>query len=263
MLQHLNIKHVSLMAQSGGTIYALNTLLYQRHLLHPTGPYIAIGAPWIHSAHSGATAMQLMKVFPNSVLTNLHSVARWFRSNVTPVTGFSENIVGTFGASLGSLFHTKATGNDAMGTETDDEAAFVFEEDLRPLIIDMAYAENMQGLSQEALLFLKRGNAYDWGAWEDYDRYVPMLATTEEAYRTPVPDAQKLRVDVFYAETDVMIGNSMGPKWFDDCWREAKRGQSIEYRARVVKGADHDGIFNLRWGAMHQVFTEVRSKSGE
>ncbi|KAE9382225.1 hypothetical protein N431DRAFT_539622 [Stipitochalara longipes BDJ] len=260
LLQHLNIKHISVMAQSGGTIYALNLILFHPQLLHPTQPYIALGAPWVHPSRSGATAMQLMKIFPNGVFSNLDSVALWFRDNIAPVTGFSENIIGTIGASVSSLFSIQASHNQSESV-LDNEASFVFDEEIRPVVVDLAYVENVQGLSQEALLFLKRGNAHDWGPWEDYDRYVPMLADAQKSYRKPDSNSRKLKVDVFFAEADIMIGESAGPKWFDECWRESSHGPDIEYQSQFVKGADHDGIFNLRWGVVEKIFTEVRSRS--
>jgi len=220
---------------------------------------------WVHRGsiptRSGATAMELTKVVPNAVISNIDSVAQWFRANVSPVTGFSENIIGISGASVGSLFHAKTA--PVQSENDEDEAAFVFDEELRPVAVDFAYAENVQGLSQEALLLLKRGNAYDWGPWEDYDRYVPMLVDAEKAHKKPDSVAENLKIDVFFAETDVMIGNSAGPKWFAECWKSVIRGLDIEYSSKFVKGANHDGIFNLRWGAVQQVFAEAKARSSE
>ncbi|MCJ1304401.1 hypothetical protein MMC08_007213 [Hypocenomyce scalaris] len=128
-----------------------------------------------------------------------------------------------------------------------------FEETLRKKSIDYAYAENIQGMSQEALLFLKRGSPDSWGPWEDYDRYVPMLAELEGH----LPCANKLKVDVFYSETDVMIGTSRGPQWFDACWRSERRGDRIEYSSCTIMGADHDSILDLKFGLPRRIFDEI------
>jgi hypothetical protein len=42
LLQHLNIKHVSLASHSAGTVYLLNTLYHFPHLLEPENPRVAL-----------------------------------------------------------------------------------------------------------------------------------------------------------------------------------------------------------------------------
>ena len=42
LLKHLDIKYVSLVCHSAGTLYLLNTLYYLRDILHPEHPYVAM-----------------------------------------------------------------------------------------------------------------------------------------------------------------------------------------------------------------------------
>lgn len=42
LLQHLGIRHVSLVSHSAGTMYLLNTLYHCRSLLHPDRPFVAL-----------------------------------------------------------------------------------------------------------------------------------------------------------------------------------------------------------------------------
>ena len=42
LLDHLRVKHVTLVSHSAGTIYLLNTVLHHRHVLHPRKPYVAL-----------------------------------------------------------------------------------------------------------------------------------------------------------------------------------------------------------------------------
>jgi hypothetical protein len=76
---------------------------------------------------------------------------------------------------------------------------------------------------------------------------------------------RKVRLEVFYAETDTLTGDggvaSKAGKWFDGLWEGDVRGV-MEYGSRTVKGADHDGIWWLRWGAVQQVFEAV-GKAGD
>ncbi|KAH6722837.1 hypothetical protein BKA61DRAFT_565498 [Leptodontidium sp. MPI-SDFR-AT-0119] len=207
--------------------------------------------------------MQLMKVVPNGVLDSLDTVDLWFRANMTPVTGFGENIVASIEASIGSKFHRNKSFEVMNGAENRENGKeFKFEEKLRPVIVDPAYAENVQGLSQEALLFLTRGNGHDWGPWEDYDRFVPILAKADKEFGETNPGGEKLKIGVFFAQTDTMIGNDAGLMWFDKRWREEVRGD-VEYHSEFVKGADHDGTFNLRWVTAQTAFEEVKKRSVE
>jgi hypothetical protein len=82
---------------------------------------------------------------------------------------------------------------------------------------------------------------------------VPRLA---EALRA---EGKRLRVDVFYAENDSLIGDggSKGPRWFDQCWDAQHCGDVIDYCRTIVTGADHDRIWNLRWGAVQKVFERI------
>lgn len=42
LLQALDVKHVSLVSHSAGTLYLLNTLDTHRNILHPEAPYVAL-----------------------------------------------------------------------------------------------------------------------------------------------------------------------------------------------------------------------------
>jgi hypothetical protein len=128
------------------------------------------------------------------------------------------------------------------------------EEQLRPHIITRVYADGVKGVGTDAILLMHKVNGtagHGWSDWGDYDVLVPRLV---EILREK---GKRLTVDVWYAEKDWMIGDggeSKGAKWFDQCWDEEKCGDVVEYRRAVVKGADHDGIWNLRWGCVQTVF---------
>lgn len=46
LLEALNVKHVSLLTHSAGTIYTLNTLYHLRHILDPQRPFVAFMGMW-------------------------------------------------------------------------------------------------------------------------------------------------------------------------------------------------------------------------
>ena len=91
LLAHLSVRHVAIITHSNGTIYTLNTLLHLRHILHPTKPFVAFLAPWVHPSHSGSlTALSLV---PEGLLNKWPSIVKLINTKVAPVFMFSGQIV--------------------------------------------------------------------------------------------------------------------------------------------------------------------------
>ena len=248
LLQHLNIRHVSLAAHSGGTIYALSTLLYLRHLLHPTTPYIALCAPWVHPSHSGTPLMSLVHTLPAGLVNTFDTVERFVNTTISPMVGFST------GLSSG----LRTTARRKYPAKSADELGWIeHEEQLMPKILERIHRESVQGLSADALVLLKKTGRDDvWGAWRDVDAFVPMLANVEKDIASE-NEASKLKIEVFYAEEDNMIGIAAGPRWLDDCWRPEQRGDEIQYNSRFVDGTDHNNILNIEFGIMEHIFENI------
>ncbi|KAH8648624.1 hypothetical protein BX600DRAFT_517991 [Xylariales sp. PMI_506] len=257
LLNHLGIEHVSLVAQSGGAIYAANTLLHLRHILDPARPYAAFCAPWVHPSRTGATAMQLVNLLPNAVVSYLDRAASLFNGAFDAVSG-PGTALGASSSLIGAGFSAITGGGSAAASLTEDDE---FELLARPLWVKRAYAQNVRGLSEDALLLLRKGGQPDeWGSWSDWDDLVPLLAAAETDQRSGGngADLPKLRVDVFFAESDVMIGTKV-QGWFDSCWAPEKRGEGIDYESHEVEGADHDNILNLQFGVAQKIFLAISS----
>ncbi|KND94707.1 hypothetical protein TOPH_00024 [Tolypocladium ophioglossoides CBS 100239] len=251
LLKHLGIRHVSLGSQSGGSIYVLDMLLHHPEFLHPERPYLAVGGPWILPAHSGVLAMSITKALPESVIAQVDKFATFINNNVGPMLstsfGFSQTLV--------SLASTKQQPGPA---DADEDVKF--EEALGPRLQNFVFSHGIHGMSQEALLLMQRAEGVSgWGDWSDYDEVVPRLAEVLRAA------GRRLGIDVFFAETDDMIGNagSKGPKWFDSCWESEQGRGVIEYTSTDVSGANHDTIWNLRFGAMSKVFAKIGTQASQ
>lgn len=216
-------------------------------------------------SHTGSLSLSALQHLPVSVLANTDKFARLVNNQIGPALGASFGL--TFNllaklvpASFMKVNNVGSDNGDANGGANAEREGAKFEEEIWASIIDRVYADGVQGISVEAVLLMQRVDGVDgWSDWGDYDKLVPRLAETLRAA------GMRLRVDVFYAEKDNLIGNggSKGPLWFDQCWNETSRGGVIDYQSRTVKGADHDSIWDLKWGTMQEVFERIGEPVGE
>lgn len=253
LLQHLAIRHVSVVGYSGGSIYAMNVLLHLRHLLHPTRPYVALLTPWVHPSHSGVSTLKAAGLLPSGLVGSFDRVLQ-FVDSLGPALQYS-NI-------LSGLVPCLSWGPDHLAPGADLDAV-AREETLQRTIFRRIMDEDVRGVNHDALLLLKRDQfPGSWGTWGDYDTLVPLLAQAERARRatdssTGSGTALPLRVRVFFAESDRMIGTNLAPAWFDNCWRSEQCGDDIDYSSATIPKTTHDNIIDLRYGVVEQIFEEM------
>ncbi|KAI1299008.1 Alpha/Beta hydrolase protein [Xylaria venustula] len=249
LLQHLSVRHVSILGYSGGSIYAMNVLFRLRHLLHPIHPYVALCTPWVHPSHSGVSTLKIAGLLPNGVVGTFDKLVQVVGS-VGSAFNFSDVLTGlvpSFGQGPQPL---------AQGVDSD---AVALEESLSSEIFRRVTGEDVRGISQDVLMLLKRDEYPGcWGTWNDYDTLAPLLAQVESERRalssgTFLP----LKVHVFFAEADHMIGTTLAPTWMNNCWRSEQRGDAIEYTNDTIPKTNHDTILNLRFGVVEQVLREM------
>ncbi|KAI0438926.1 hypothetical protein F4803DRAFT_71417 [Xylaria telfairii] len=251
VLQHLAIEHVFVLGYSAGAVYAVNVLLHLRHRLHPTRPYVGLCAPWILPSHSGVSLLKLAGLLPSAVVGGYNHVVKFVQTNIASAVQFS----GGVSAIVPSLSQSPSN-SLAPGVDAD---AVALEESLFPELVNHINREDMQGLGQDALLLLKRDEHPGcWGSWGDYDSLVPLLAQLERERCSANPGAARpLRVAIYFAESDIMIGASAGPAWFDHCWRAEQRDDSINYSSTTIAGTNHDNLLALRHGVIGRIFQDV------
>ncbi|KAL7784670.1 hypothetical protein V8C37DRAFT_413270 [Trichoderma ceciliae] len=245
----VDVKHrmsLCLGCHSGGLVYALDMLLHHPEILHPERPYLAIGGPWILPSHTGSTAMSIVQSLPVSFIGSVDKVARLINNHIGPFVGVALD----FSLSLMNKLTPVLLQQGCVVIDKDAR----FEEELWPAVIKRIYTEGIQGTSSDAILLMQKVDGMaGWSDWGDYDTLMPRLA---EALRA---SGRRLRVDVFYAENDFMIGSghSKGAEWFNRCWDSQNCRDAIDYCSTAVKGADHDGIWHLRWGVSQKVFEKI------
>ncbi|KZZ90850.1 interferon-induced GTP-binding protein mx2 [Moelleriella libera RCEF 2490] len=244
LLEHLAIKHVSVACHSGGTVYALDALLRYPQILNTENPYFAIGAPWIAPAQTDSMLMSLVQALPSGMINQTDKLANLVHGYVGPVISSSLGFV--------AKAFTKDSGAEQEAMRREGAK---FEEELRTAIGERIFQHGIKGMSSDMLLLLRKDlGPAGWSDWDNYDRLVPRLAESLAAAH------RKLRVHVFYAESDFM-SSANGTRYFDDCWNETNRGAAIEYEATTVPGSDHDSIWNLTVGAMQDMFSELAAHS--
>lgn len=136
--------------------------------------------------------------------------------------------------------------------------------ELGGLIPRLFMAENMQGGSDEAFFSLKRGKNWSWGLFEDTDEAVSKVVKQERELVDAVdakaddgrPRQEKLRVQVFFAESDMMIGMK-GEEWFNECWFKEECSNVVEYSNETVPKSNHENIASPEKGIVDKLFREV------
>ncbi|KAI0813777.1 hypothetical protein GGR55DRAFT_545344 [Xylaria sp. FL0064] len=249
LLKHLSIRRVSVFGYSAGAVYAVNVLLRLRHLLHPTHPYVALCTPWVHPSHSGVSTLKIASMLPNGLVGTFDRLFQTVGS-MGSALNFS-NLLAGFVPSL-----VQGPVPIAPGADSD---AVSLEESLSSEILRRVTKEDVRGISQDALLLVKRDEYPGcWGTWTDYDTLVPLLAQAEMERRTADSGAvSPLKVQVFFAESDHMIGTTVAQTWLNNCWRPEQRGSFIDYTSVSVPKTTHDNILNLRYGVVEQIFREM------
>ncbi|KAK5657630.1 hypothetical protein OQA88_2702 [Cercophora sp. LCS_1] len=249
LLAHLGIQHVFVACHSGGTVWALDMTLHHPELLHPSKAYIAIGAPWILPAHTGLTIMSLVNIFPATLVNQTDKFVRLVNNHIGPMIGTS---MGFTANAIAKLVPSPSSQGEGQVPEGSEEVKL--EETLWPKIMNQVYEDGVEGISSEALLLMqKTGNTGGWSDWGDYDMLIPRLADLFRA------QGRKLKVDIFYAEKDTLIGDggSKGPLWFDKCWQADGLRDAITFQSETVKGADHDGIWTFKQGTIQALFERI------
>ncbi len=255
LLNHLGIKHVTLASHSGGAPYVLATLLAHRGLLHPKRPHVVLLAPFVHPKESGAPLMRLTAALPPQAIGRFHSLATVInRTFAFKVSGLGNPVGPSDKPTTVAPSQTGET-DEPHGNEKDLQKAVQAEMDhLAPKYM---FAENIQGSSEDALLFLRKHinpitATKDLGIvegkdWLDYRTIAKAIAKQEKRSGHDTVDSEKLQIDVLHSEKDIMSGAS-GAKHFDDCWASAIAQSAVSYHAKIMKGVNHDSIVDPKLG---------------
>ncbi|KAJ8070848.1 hypothetical protein OCU04_001211 [Sclerotinia nivalis] len=244
LLDHLNIKHVSLASHSAGTIYALNIIARLPHIICPGRPRITLLSPWVHQDLSSKTFLQVASMLPNSVINHWGSVINFVLNNATPMIASSG---GAFAALKSSFFApgVAAETRREMAEQKIREGYGVSKEtkkEMDNLVFKWAFLEDTTGLNDEARLCLKKTDDCSWDACEDYEEMVKSLAEmwTQRVERN---QSAMLEVKIYLAEDDIMTGEK-GKEYFRKCWTSEDWVSGIKVNCEQLEGTDHDNVLD-------------------
>ncbi len=251
LLKHLDVKHVSLLAHSAGTIYCLNTLYHLRSILDPNRPYLALIAPWVHNEQSKVFLWNAASKLPISMIDSWNSVGKFVQTQIAPSISWSG---GAFTAVSG-LFSTKTDDALTPGRRygTTDEVG----KEMEKLQVKYFFEEDTTAANEEAKMCLKKDGLVAWDVCDNYETYVRTLCTRETEMRRTRTDEPRLKVQVYYAESDVMIGKG-GQSYFDECWSQSMVAGAVDYSSKELPGTDHDSaLIDQEKGAIRHIFAEI------
>jgi hypothetical protein len=262
LLAHLNISHVSIASHSGGDIYLMNTVLTYPHLLHPENPYICFFAPWVHPSHSRMPHLLATGLLPAALIGKFGALGKFVNQNVGPVVDLSGSLVTGFKASLlssgpspGPVTLTASTATPTPGSFNGSSESLLdidlndlqVVDELRRHITKFVFAENVDGMSADTQLFLKR--SVTWRSpsidWSDFDYAVQLLSKVISEDDRLLGSNRTWAIDCIHAENDQMVGEK-GKQWFNNIWTLS---QSYEYRSCDVEGTEHNFLLDPAFGA--------------
>ncbi|RAK95809.1 alpha/beta fold hydrolase [Aspergillus ibericus CBS 121593] len=254
VLKHLSIPHVIPLSHSAGTIYILNLLSQRRDLLWPNTPLAVLMGPWVEPKHSDILSLKMAQMLPKAILHQYDKLMNLF---VKAAPSFSASAA-VFSAMASSIPSTRAEGPSRSeaclaGYGMDEEAAKVLDR----LAMEYICQEDTSGFNDEAVICLKKGPGL-WGACEDLPVYLQGLVQAEERYREGHPNEQPLKLKVFFAESDGMIGPK-GQKYFEDCFAQADLRGAVCFDSVVEKGTEHDTLWTSDTGVFEKVLREIKA----
>ncbi|PYH90689.1 hypothetical protein BO71DRAFT_333882, partial [Aspergillus ellipticus CBS 707.79] len=256
LLKHLAIAHVVPVSHNAGTVYLLNLLSQRRDLLWPKAPMAVLLAPWAEPKHSDVLSLQVAQMLPTGAFDYWNKLMQFVATKAAPSFGASTGVVTKMVNSLPRTSKDSSTDEDGLYL-----TAYGFEmgavKALDRLAMEYVFLESTTGVNEEAVLCLKKGMPGLWGACEDLPVYIRALVEAEERHKQTHPDEQALNIQVFFAETDTMIGLK-GQKYFEDCFEQAHLKDVVSFESSMEKGTDHDSIWASEMGVFKKMLTGIQ-----
>ena len=219
-------------------------------------------APFVPKARSGATVPTLASKLPINALDSWAGINTFVNNKIMPSVSWSGGLI----SPLSNIFSSSA-GTEVPGAETSNSTTLVeqygFDNDTAKLIQKLAtkwqFAESNEGGNEEAKLCLQKCDDAAWAEAADYSGCIRKIADNEASLRASErePGAAKLRVDAFFAGSDIMIAKR-GQTYFEQCWQSDEVSGKVDFTTSTYPEANHDSVLiDYKKGALKDVFERI------
>jgi hypothetical protein len=217
-------------------------------------------APFVPTVHSDATLTTIAAKLPTNLLDSWAGFSTFVNTKVLPSASWSGGFISSLAARLSPSASTEIPGAETS-TSTTDVEQYGFDEETAKLIKKLSskyqFAETNTGANEEVKLCLRKCNDADWGEAADYSSCIRKMAHNEAALATREPNAVKLSVEAFFAESDIMSGER-GQKYFELCWQNDEVKGKVNFATSTLSGTDHDSVLiDHKKGGMRIVFEKI------
>ena len=203
--------------------------------------------------------MNIAAKVPNAMLDSFNGFNKFVNNRIAPSLSWSGGVI----SSITDLFQA-APGSADSGSMSLAEKYNSTEEigqQIEKLRTRYYFDEDTTAGNEDAKLCLKKEGNGNLGICDDYSESVQSLARQEQDRKQANPSLPKLKVDVYFAESDIMIGKT-GQEYFDQCWQDNEVPNIIEYESMELPGTNHDStVLDLKKGALEHIFDKVKKAS--
>ena len=219
---------------------------------------LSFGAPWVDNEHSKVTLMNLASKLPVTLIDSWHNVMGFVAQTIQPAVAWS----GGVSSAVSGIFQTSTdpSQSDAALAKKYGTSGDVAKQ-IEKTATKYFFAEDTRGGTEEAKLCLKKGGSNLWLVCEDYKKYVQDLLTKEKERSSTDSTRRLLKMRVFYAESDMMIGEG-GKQYFEECWKQSALSEHVAFESETLPGTNHETVIaDFEKGALQAVFDEIKSTS--
>lgn len=203
--------------------------------------------------------MSMASNLPVGVFAGWNKVVQFINTKISPAVSWSGGVASASSGLLGSGDGSESTDQTSPGDRYG--ASEEVGKEIEKLEGKYFFAEDTTAGNEEAKLCLKKGPPGSWGICEDFEEYVRDFVAQEKDRVSSGSTGAKFKVQVFYAESDIMIGKG-GQKYFEQCWKQDGVAEIIEFESKELPKTDHDSLLiDVKKGALGSIFQEVSRAS--
>ena len=155
---------------------------------------------------------------------------------------------------------TDVPGAESSGSTSSAERFGVDDETAKQidkLSPKFQFAEDTTAANEEAKLCLRKFDGEAWGDAADYSDCIRRIAEAEQELCSRESDTNKLRVEGFFAGSDIMSGKR-GQVYFEECWERGEVAGVIGWGSRTYDKADHDSVLvDYKKGTLRDVMQRI------